>query len=236
MLQELYNKARAIPQELELTNKYTWLAYNNVLEARYLDLNDTLVQRDIQIGGYISRNEAILLFPNIVGDKIVDIFVKPLYSKAEPLKLGDDRFPYNIGNLDPGFKYGDPLVLVEGLADGAALKLISPRINFIVMQRSSLSMTQLELLSQITNKFIVIPDRDEAGTRGYTKMWYRFRDLGATCVSLNQFRYFKDTGDLLDRVLYYLNTRDTSILEEIELAQTYYKTALEIEVKKIGGV
>lgn len=233
VLNQLYGWARPIPKELEFINKYTWLGVNKVLPVKYLDVNDVLTNMDVGIRNYIIKNEAVLLFPNIVNGIIIDIFVKPIFNKAEPLKLGSNALPYNIGQLQASFRYGEPIILVEGIADVAALKLMSPEFNVIAMQSSRLNNNQIELLSLITNNIIVLPDRDDAGKTGLTKMWYRFRELKTSVVALEQFRYFKDTGDFLDKVLYFQKTGDHSTLDEIDLAWKYYKTAVESEQRNM---
>lgn len=230
-LSKLWGMARPIPKELELVNKYTWLGVNNLLPVKYLDLNDTIIQPDIAIKNYLIKNEAVLLFPNTVNNIIVNLYIYPLYNKGKPLKLGVEMLPYNIGKLREDFKYGDPLILVEGIGDLAALKLMDTELDVVAMCSSKLSLTQVEFLSHITNNIIVIPDNDDAGNTGFTKMWYQFRDFKINAVSIDQFRYFKDVGDFLDKVVYYYKTNDSTILDDVNLAWKFYITAIETEKK-----
>lgn len=232
-LELLWKLARPIPKQLELTNKYTWLGVNNLLPARYLDVNDTITQPDMPIRNYLIKNEAVLLFPNFINGVLVSMFIKPLYSKAAPLQLGSTLFPYNIGNLNPNFKYGDPIILVEGIADLAALKLMDESLNVISMQGSKLHNAQIEFLSYISNNLIAFPDNDWAGSTGFTQMWYRFKDFKVNVVSVDQFRYYKDTGDFLDRIVYYYKTEDNDILDEIQIAWNFYQVAIETEKKNM---
>ena len=57
-----------------------------------------------------------------------------LIKNITPLKLGSNSFPYNLGNLSKDFKYGDAIILVEGVADLAGLKLLDPTLNIVAMQ------------------------------------------------------------------------------------------------------
>lgn len=231
-LDKLWSMARPIPKELELINKYTWMGVNKVLPIRYLDANDVMAHPNMPIKNYLVNNEVILLFPNIVNGVIVDLYVQPLYTKGKPLRLGSTAFPYNIGGLSPDFKYGDPIILVEGIADLAAIKLMGD-LNVVAMRGNSLGTPQTKLLAAITNNIIVIPDSDEAGNQGFSRLWRKFRDLKVNIVSVNQFKNFKDTGDFIEKILYYYKTEDLSILDEIQLSWRFYEVSIETEKRNM---
>lgn len=226
-LTALYNIARPIPESRQYDTKDTWAVYNNLIEAKYLDVNDVLSNQHLVITSYIGQFNEVLLYPNRVLGEIVDIYVRPIFSKAAPLKLGNQNFPYNIGNLSKDFKYGDTLYLVEGIGDLAAVKLIKPDINIVAMQTSQLSNKQLEFLSKITNNFILLADDDNAGRIGSKNMFFRFKDLGCHMTTMKQYTSYKDTGDFLDDVIKFVLTKDTDTNMRANLAKMYYEKQLK---------
>lgn len=225
-LNELYNLGREVPKELINLNKDTWLVSNNIIEARYLDINDAINNPNLSISTYLSQQTAVLMYPNRVGNVIIDIFVRPLYTRVAPLKLGPQILPYNIGNFRQDFKYGDPIILVEGTADLALVKLLG-ELDIIAMNTAKLPKHHLETLTKISNNFLLLADNDEPGQRAARSMTYDFRERGATLKILPQFKDYKDTGDLLQDLKLFTETQDYSLKNKIEQAKTYYRTLIK---------
>lgn len=217
----LYNNAHNITKEMSHRNKYTFLAYLNILKGRYLDINDVLTN-DLDLGRYIERHGEIMLFPNYVNGKMVDIFIRPIDNLSTPLTYKLKDLPYGIGNLTSNFKYGDTIFVVEGIADYGALKLIDKDINVIALRTNGFPKSMYGLLASITNNIVMIPDSDEAGHVNIKKATRRFKELGVTFSYFEQYYKYKDTGDFATDVLEYTKTKSIELKEDIELASKYY--------------
>ena len=94
-----------------------------------------------------------------------------------------------------GFKKGMPIALVEGEKDAIALQTIYPYT--LAMGRNTLG-NNIKYLKYLTNDFIIIPDNDEAGLRGYEKVK---RDMDKYGLKLHQIfippkSNCKDVADL----------------------------------------
>ena len=66
-----------------------------------------------------------------------------------------------------GFQKGMPIVLVEGEKDAIAMQTIYPYT--LAMGRNTLG-SNIKYLKYLTDKFIIIPDNDEAGLKGYERI------------------------------------------------------------------
>lgn len=225
-LEKLYSKAKEIPSTLELTNKYSFLAFNKIVEAKYLDVNDILSGTDTRLNSYVGRFKRVLLFPNRVGDTITDIFVRPLVEKETPLKLGLRDMPFNFGNLQ-NMQYGKPLILVEGIADMGALKLLKSDLNIIVMNSTGLPKDLYELVSAITNNIYLLADNDNAGKESIKHIAKHFKAHGVTIKTLEQYPSIKDAGDILDKLVEYKKTNNSLLKDELEILKLYYLTQLK---------
>lgn len=225
-LEQLYQLARPIPEVFEMTNKYTFIGVNNILEVKYMDLNDIL-KHTTPINNYIREAGQVLLLPNKIEDKIINLFVLPFNKNITPLKLGSNSFPYNLGNLSKDFKYGDAIILVEGVADLAGLKLLDPTLNIVAMQSVSLPTTYHPLIEALTNKIILLNDSDNAGKAARRNTYKLFSSYGISVKIVEQYGSFKDTGEIVDKLMEYKKTHSSTIKEELEVIRLYYLSQLK---------
>lgn len=222
-LQELYDLARPIPERLVLENKYCFAIDIELIEGRYLDINDAL-KKQIVINDYVKNHEQVLVIPNRVEGKIVDITVMPLDGSKEILYLGGNVIPFGAGNLD--FKYNDKLFVVEGISDYAALKYIKPDLNVVAIRTNSVSNTMLELIKSMTSNVVFITDSDEAGNIGYYSSRKKFKAEGITLSRISQYEDMKDTGEILDMCLKLYNALEKDeyddTLSELKFIKIYF--------------
>lgn len=218
---ELYQVAGEIPEALKFHNKYTWLAYYNLIEARYLDINDTF-RLKTPINDYIKKFGAVLLLPNFVNGWLVDLAIKPLDTKESMLTFDFKQLPYGIGSLRADFKYGDALYIVEGVADWAALKLIKPDIDVVAIKSNSIPKAAYTLYASLTNKIILVPDNDDAGKSQLKTIKKRFIELGVDTYIISQFGNMKDTGELINLLMRFEQTSNQNIKDDIEIIKNYF--------------
>ena len=220
-LHELYEKAHNVPKSLSEKSKYALMAYHKLIPAKYLDINDTMTS-DIPIAGYINSNNAVLLMPNIINGTIVDIYVKPLLSAGAPLKLVNSPLPYGIGTLRKDFKFGDPLILVEGIGDYGALKFIDSTLDVVAIGTNDIPASMYSIYANITNNIILIPDNDAAGYSQLKKIIANFKKLDVNVHVVKQYSTMKDTGEILDRYV-----AKTISKELLLLVADYYKSQIK---------
>ena len=127
---------------------------------------------------------------------------------------------YGFDMIDPNFKYGDWVIIVEGLYDADVLRSIYP--NVLAMQTSNVNSLQREILLSMSNKFIVAFDSDTAGSVGFDKAYHRL----------------KRDNTIVQRLQVYGNDKDVGMLEEFRVnsdeyskRKTYYTNTIA-ELKK----
>jgi hypothetical protein len=206
-IDELYKLGRDVPKEIFLKDKYTWMAFVGLIKAKYLSPNDTFLAK-LPIDRFIKRNGECLLIPNYIGNLMLDLDIRPLNNKDSILSFKKYNFPYGIGRLRDNFKYGDPIYLVEGIADYGALKLIKPDLDVLALRTSSIHRDSYEFYASLTNKIVLISDQDPYGKSASSKMARKLKDLGVDVYTIEQFGNMKDTGEVLELLLSYIKQKD----------------------------
>jgi len=224
-IEELYSLGRRVPDSMKYKNKYTWLAHSGILEMRYLDVND-IMRRNTPINGFITENNAVLLIPNIVNGKLVDLMIKAIDSKRM-LKYKNINLPYGVGKLK-NFTYGSPLILVEGIADLAGLKLIDKDLNVVALRTNTISQDMYKFYASLTNNVILLLDSDAAGQNQISKIKFNLSREGVQTNSINQHANVKDTGDIAELFMKYDKTKSSNILSELKNLNIYYKAQLSL--------
>lgn len=231
-LLELYESANKIDNTYYnvLRNKYILLASLGITPGAYLDINDVISTNNLPIKNYVEKFKEVILFPNFINNKLVDLFIRPINKLETPLtyKTTDFLFPYGIGQLREGFKFGDTLFVVEGIGDYGALKLIDKNIDVVAIRTNSFPKNSYEFFASLTNNIVMIPDNDKAGLGGLNKVKNTFSKLEVNFNYFKQFGDFKDTGDFVDLLINYKKTKSESLRKEIELARNYYLTNIKL--------
>lgn len=144
------------------------------------------------------HNEAIMI-ANIVADKVLSIVFRSTDQNKEFMKLGTTKSTfYGLGELSSDFRYGMPILLVEGHLDRDIMATIYP--NTLGVMTSHLSRSQVELLTGLTNNFILMLDNDEAGREGTKHAKYVLR--GNKIYIMKHDPSLKDAGDLVKLEMY----------------------------------
>ena len=217
-LTELFSLGRPITS-LNKNNKYLYFAYKYKFSNYRLISSGELIVRgkNLNIPNYvkqfISVYREVLMIANIFNGKVISIIFRTISGSKEFIKLGYSKsLFYGLGDLSEDFKYGDALLLVEGNLDRDRMSLMYK--NTLALTTSSISKTQLQLLSGLTNNFILMLDNDEAGIKGSKLSYYKLKDIGKVNF-IEHEPHLKDAGDLID-----LEIRNDSRLDFIE---NYYR-------------
>ena len=96
---------------------------------------------------------------------------------------------YGYDMMDSNFKYGDYLIVTEGLYDADTIRQIYP--NVVATQTSNITLLQRDILLSMTDRFILGFDADDAGENGFKKALQR---LGTDIKKLPIYGSDKDIG------------------------------------------
>ena len=120
---------------------------------------------------------------------------KPVINtKKEFQKVGTSKnMFYGLGMMDKNFKYGDPIILVEGHLDRDAMSQFYP--NVLAITTNKLSNPQVKILKYLTNRFILMLDSDSAGQSGIKDTLYKLKEF--SIIEFKHEAQMKDCGDLI---------------------------------------
>lgn len=111
------------------------------------------------------------------------------------------------------FRYGEPIALLEGVADAEAFSYLTGYPWVIAYLRSWIGPHLAAFLASLTNQVLVIPDNDPAGQSGYPKIHKNLTAFGMKVDRMDttpkDFREVFDNGYVKDvnEAIIYLNTR-----------------------------
>lgn len=198
--QQLFNIARKIETR---NSKYEYMA-SGLGQLNYRIITDGEINirgKDIDIPmwvrSFINAHKEVIIIANIIRGRVVGMLLRSTKEKAF-MDYGFRKGSfYGIGSLDPNFRYGDPIMLVEGAIDCDFAKLFITK-NCLGVMTSSVSEAKAKVLSCLTNKVLLFLDNDEAGAQGERTSAYRLKKYGVDVVVVPKVTRLKDLGDLLD--------------------------------------
>ena len=200
------------------SSKYTKIARDrNLLNYRlctYMDIKNLGIEKSLT--GYqkrfIASSGATIAILNTLNNKPVSVVFRTISGKG----FMDYSMIYSLYGFDQmseDFKYGDYIVVVEGLYDADALRQIYP--NVLASLTSNITLMQCEILKSMTDKFIIAFDNDEAGENGFLKAVKRLGEV----QKMNIYGKDKDIGNMEE--FYGVNN------EEYNARREYYTKQIE---------
>lgn len=233
---DIFNLGKPITK---IVDPYSYLAVKKNLKnykmftlssflPEYKRYNEELKSGDIPclIIDHIAENGEVLCIGNPLPNNQSETLIFRDIKEKKFLTVGNMRnLPYNYCNLSNNFKYGDLLVIVEGMKDCDSLRNVYP--NVIANMRASLSGFGRELVKTLTNNFLLLYDKDETGDKSVIKDSKYLIESGNRVNGFNNFNYYqiknylrhplgvKDCGEITD--LAYKNKSFES-----EFLETYY--------------
>lgn len=198
-LKKLFNIGRPITKDSNFP--YIHLAYKyNISNYRLITSGELIVKgRTLDIPDYITQfilyNNEVLMIACIVDSKVINIVFRSIRGDKEFMKLGNTKgMFYGLGDLDVNFKYGDPIILVEGHLDRDVMCNMFYK-NTLAIMTNQLSKLQIKLLEGLTNKIILMLDNDEAGKVGTRIIKSQLKNFRIN--EIIPHLYIKDAGDIL---------------------------------------
>jgi DNA primase len=220
-----YLKSRKLPQNkyIDLALKYNYPHYRICTLADLATLKLMKSFTDNQKQFFNENGEFIVVF-NEIASKPVSIIIRSLKQK-QFIDYSSFYCMYGIDLLNPDFKYGDWVILTEGIYDADSFRFIYN--NILAMLTSNITLMQAEILSTLTDKFILAFDNDMGGKIGVDIAIKRLRDLNPKCKIENVVLYStdKDIGTMEEKIDNY---------SEYNYRRTYYQSMIDITIG-VGG-
>lgn len=220
---ELFLLARDIGEQDKRRHHYIYNAYRRGLKNYRLFSTGEVVKHQLgdklpkYLIDFINSHGEVLLVANVVRNTVAQMMVRSLEGKEFAVYGKQNSVPYGIGKLAGDFRYGDWIVLVEGVLDRDSLLHIYPNICAVLTAGASL--TQREILRYLTNRIILLYDHDKAGQEGTMKDKRQFAKLGMDVVTFPQPEGVKDSGILAELLF-------QGKLYDYELMEDYYRSWL----------
>lgn len=221
---ELYKISEEVSEEKASINKYTYLAWKfkfphyRILNLRHIMINGLHTRIPKYLLDFISEQGEVLLIANIIEGFIPLVQLRSLRGEKKFSVLGSQsKLFYGLGYLESNFKYGDWVVIVEGVADADLCRGLYP--NVLATMTSRITKSQFEVLKLLTNRVILIGDNDIPGKKGTKANKQLLQKENITTRLIFQYGDFKDIGELGDLLL---NNDGYTF----NVATQYYKTKL----------
>jgi 5S rRNA maturation endonuclease (ribonuclease M5) len=197
---ELFSFARLLSDGDLMKSPYTHNAIVQGLDNyRIFSMNEVVVNKLAdRIPVYLLKhlNEAgeSVVIANKLAGEVISLVFRGLHQKAFSVYGTRKSMFYGLGMLPGEFKYGDPIVVVEGTLDRDALLPICS--NVMAVLTSSMSMLQLEVIQLLTNHVILLYDNDVTGKKStakdYARLIKRNINVSRGCHPVS----VKDSGEL----------------------------------------
>lgn len=225
-MQEVFELGRLITEDS--SNKYLHLAYKNKYKHYRLITSGEIIIKgknlDIPefVKAFIQNNNQVLMMANIISGKVVGLTFRTIEGPKDFLTWGNNKGNfYGLGQLDQNFKYGDPIILVEGLMDCDVIKQYYN--NTMAVLTSGLTKNQVAVLTRLTNNVILMFDNDEAGYKG-TKLSEQAISDKCSVKIFQHHNKCKDPGDIIALEL----KKD----EDYDFIDKYYKMSIENMIRR----
>lgn len=196
----LYNISREITEAKFDSDDYTYLTcianlnnFKQITSGEIVNYKDQL--RAYIYNGIIDQEEVVLMF-NVYKNIPYGCTIRGKKNKKF-IDIGNTGGVfYGLCDMDKNFRYGDPIVIVEGPKDCETYKKVFKDKNCLAMMTSNVSTTQLEVLKGLTNNIIWAADNDKPGKDALEK----FKKFNSKDFKINILKHpddIKDFGDLI---------------------------------------
>lgn len=202
VLRLLYNISREINEVYIGSDDYTYLSclsnLNNIKQITFGEI----IKYQSEFRGYkfiinfIQQHEDVVLIFNMYKDTPIGCTIRSKKTHAFADVGNTGGVFYNICNMSRNFRYGDPIVIVEGPKDCETYKKMFDDKNCLALMTSNVSSTQLEVLKGLTNNIIWAGDNDKAGIEAKNE-FIKWNNKNFRINELCHPEGIKDFGDLL---------------------------------------
>jgi len=184
-----------VHQFRKIKDVYPRNKYANFDFIKYFNLYEDILPAEFAGERFFTTDTQFIVLPSYVGDRIdFLIFRSVVDKKFNYVGYSNLFYLYGLDKRFSNFKYGMPIVVVEGALDCETTKTIYPYVVGILS--SVMSDNQLNYLTSLTNNFVLMLDADDAGREGTEKTIKKLKRLNCVVNTLDNFGDLKDISDM----------------------------------------
>jgi len=157
----------------------------------YLNKHDSPLLR--RLAKYLGQHDSAVVIPSMAGDYVYQITLRAIDS-SNFHDIGSAVFPFNLLSFDKEFRYRDYIIAVEGILDCLSYLQFYPFV--VATLSSSMTSSQIEFISRITDNVILSYDNDERGQEGMYLDNRKLSERGVDVEFLLHPSGISDAGDL----------------------------------------
>lgn len=228
---ELYKISNEISDDKKHLNKYTYAGnefkfpHYRILSLKELMLSGLHQRLPLRQKQFIEEEGEVLLIANIIASYIPLIQLRSIHGEKRFEVIGSQsKLFYGLGFLDKNFRYGDWVIIQEGVFDTDIIRGLYP--NSLGTMTSKITNSQFEILKLLTNRVILIGDNDKPGRIGTKANRKKLQEAGFDVRLIFQYGDYKDTGEALGDTL--LNNDGVAFNQAVK----YYKSKIDSIVKE----
>lgn len=197
----LFKISRVPTEEEYLSSPYLYVAKTeNLSYIRSLSVAELLYYKGDDLPPHIlhflRQNENVVVMADIWSKWIVQLRLRSFRGKYMTVYRNSPIPFFGMGYLPPSFKYGDALVLVEGILDAESIRTMYPYV--VSVTTSSLSVYQIHVLKTLTSRIVLCLDQDDSGIQGTRKAYYQLKKNGFHADVCQLPSKIKDPGQLIE--------------------------------------
>ena len=169
---------------------------------------------------FINKNGEFLIIFNLVDGNPAGMVMRSLKEK-EFIDMSLTPIPYGLDMMQSDFKYGDFVLLTEGPFDADSIRFVFK--NTLASLTANITVKQAQILTTLTNKFVIAYDTDKAGNSGFQSSIDRLLQFNPDIIvhRLPIYRGDKDLGEVEE-------SRQKNDMSEYNSKVSHYKRFLKV--------
>lgn len=197
---ELFDACRPLVRADAAVSPYLANAWRHKLENYRVLTNQEVITGTLyeslpeHLVGFVNDEQPVMVIASGLGQEPLYLVLRSTKTKKF-YGYGTTPGFYGLDGLPDDFKFGDPVILVEGTLDRDVLHELG--VPVLATLTAGLTRLQQGILSLLTDRVGLLYDADEVGQRARARDKKRLSEAGLRVLPLSQYRGCKDPGDLL---------------------------------------
>lgn len=220
---ELFLTGRKLTPKDARKSPYTYNAIKHSLPNYSLITNEFILKNKLEPGTDLPKHiwhllmeqGEVLALVNPIRWEVPQLLLRSLKERRFSVFGSQGAFFYGQGLIPQDFKFGTPLLLVEGPLDRDSIQHIYPYT--LAIMSANLSLRQRTIISYMTDKVILGLDNDKTGHSALRREQYAFRDLHIQTRVLEHPPHVKDCGTLAELAYSGLSFEHDALEQEYKL-------------------
>jgi hypothetical protein len=180
-----------------------WIKAAKFLGAKHFKL---LTVRDVEndnsyIANFVRYQQNVIIYPLLIGTNVLGFGFRSIQGKEFSLLPATHVSLYSSTSAIRLFEKKEPIqsnpliVLSEGVLDAEFFGLITP-LSFAYL-KGKMDSFQMQMISLLTNRIVICPDRDKTGDKSRQKTIYGFQKFGIVPKFVDLPSQYGDPGEIL---------------------------------------